>query len=352
MKNPRYKSCPYIGLPDQRYWKQSMSNMPGTAVDPVVTVPFKISPTDKVATAGSCFAQHIARNLVHRGFNYFVPERAPAQIPQSIAGKYNFGTFSARFGNLYTPRQLLQLFDRAYGDFVPAEKAWQHGNRYFDPFRPSIEPEGYMSLAHLEADCRRHLACVREMFENLDVFVFTLGLTECWRSKIDGAVLPVAPGCGFGEADDGRYEFYNFSASEVIADMTAFLTRLRRVNPASRVILTVSPVPLVATFEDRHVLVSTGYSKAALRVAADELERSFDNLAYFPSYEIITGQHSRGGYYGNDLREIEQSGVEHVMRVFFSHFAAIDGTSKSKSYTPVMATDIICEEELLVRGEA
>jgi hypothetical protein len=351
MKNPRYKSCPYIGLPEARYWKQSVSSVDGTAVDPVVKVPFKISPTDKVATAGSCFAQHIARNLVSRGFNYFVPERAPSHIPLAIAAKYNFGTFSARFGNLYTPRQLLQLFDRAYGDFVPEERPWQHADRYFDPFRPSIEPDGYMNLEHLEADRRRHLACVREMFETLDVFVFTLGLTECWRSKIDGAVLPVAPGCGFGEADDSRYEFYNFSTSEVIADMTSFLKRLRRVNPRSRVILTVSPVPLIATFEDRHVLVSTGYSKAALRVAADELERCFENLAYFPSYEIITGQHSRGSYYSSDLREIDHRGVEHVMRVFFTHFAT-GGNQVKNANAPIIATDVICDEELLVRGDA
>jgi len=36
--------------------------------------------------------------------------------------------------------------------------------------------------------------------------------------------------------------------------MTAFVRRLREVNPAARVILTVSPVPLVATAEPRHVL--------------------------------------------------------------------------------------------------
>ena len=38
--------------------------------------------------------------------------------------------------------------------------------------------------------------------------------------------------------------------------MNDFLGSLSKVNPRVRVILTVSPVPLVATFENRHVLVS------------------------------------------------------------------------------------------------
>jgi len=35
------------------------------------------------------------------------------------------GPFSALFGNLYTTVQLLQLFERAYGRFTPAEPAWR-----------------------------------------------------------------------------------------------------------------------------------------------------------------------------------------------------------------------------------
>ena len=36
-----------------------------------------------------------------------------------------FGLFSARFGNIYTARQLVQLFERAYGRFQPLDRSWQ-----------------------------------------------------------------------------------------------------------------------------------------------------------------------------------------------------------------------------------
>jgi hypothetical protein len=48
------------------------------------------------------------------------------------------------------------------------------------------------------------------MFEKLDVFTFTLGLTEAWRNRNDGAVFPLPPGVSGGEMNDQRYEFINF----------------------------------------------------------------------------------------------------------------------------------------------
>jgi hypothetical protein len=106
--------------------------------------------------------------------------------------------------------------------------------------------------------------------------------------------------------------------AEVVADMSTFLAKLALVNPRARVILTVSPVPLVATAADRHVLVSTVYSKSVLRVAAEELERNHANVQYFPSYEIITGPHACGQYFGEDRRSVTESGVNHVMKVFMA----------------------------------
>src|SRR5262249_21197263 len=158
--------------------------------------------------------------------------------------------------------------------------------------RPQIEPDGLASADDVETARVEHLASVRRLFETLDTLVFTLGLTEAWMSAKDGAVFPLAPGVTGGEPGDG-YIFHNFTAGEVAADLRVFIGELRRVNPRAKAIVTVSPVPLIATYEDRHVLVSTTYSKAALRVAAEsvaELER----VDYFPSFEIVTGSFNRG----------------------------------------------------------
>lgn len=350
---------PYRNLPAYNRWSRAVAEPDYPSVNPVASFPFKIAPEDKVATAGSCFAQHIARRLKASGYNYFVTEPGHALASERLAESFNYRIFSARYANLYTTRQLVQLIERAYGEREPADGYWSLPNgRFVDPLRPTIEPNGFSSLSELEADRVQHLASVRKMFEELDVFVFTLGLTEAWIDKHDGTVFPICPGVAGGTFDPDRHMFHNFSVSEVMEDMHNAIGRILEVNPSARFVLTVSPVPLVATAEDRHVLVSTTYSKSVLRVACDEMARVFaERVGYFPSYEIITGSFNRGRYFGDDLRSVTEEGVNHVMRVFMDTVS----TGGSHELPPSVATDdanstlrrlheiqqVVCEEELL-----
>lgn len=312
---------PYKALPDKAFWRRSVAMPAATDVDPVGVFDTRIDRRTKVATAGSCFAQHIARYLKTSGFKYYVAEPGHPILPESARTANNYGLYSARYGNIYTTRQLLQLFQRAFGKFTPEEDVWQEADDVFlDPFRPSAQPGGFISEAEMRADRAQHLTAVRMMFKKLDVFVFTLGLTECWRSISDGAVFPICPGVEGGSFDPSRHEFYNQSVDDVVADMEAFIDGLAKVNPAARIILTVSPVPLMATADPgAHVLAATSYSKSVLRVAAETLRQRFAHVDYFPSYEIITGAFNRGGYFAEDLRNVLEDGVSHVMRLFMRH---------------------------------
>ncbi|PHK95367.1 GSCFA domain-containing protein [Pseudoroseomonas rhizosphaerae] len=308
---------PYLGLPDHAFWSRAVSRpaLEG-AVDPLAGSPFTIGPRDAVATAGSCFAQHIARHLVAQGFTYLRTE-AGAEGP---ADPHGYDLFSARYGNIYTCRQLLQTFNRAYGLFEPQDDVWQRPDgRFIDAFRPRILEAGHESAAAVREAREPHLRAIRRAFEECDVFVFTLGLTEGWASRLDGAAYPLAPGVAGAGRPAGDYAFHNFTAAEVCADLAEFIDRLRAVNPAVRVILTVSPVPLIATYSARHVLPATIYSKSVLRVAAQEVADAMPGILYFPSFEIITGPQSRGRYYGEDLRSVTPEGVRAVMEVFSRH---------------------------------
>jgi hypothetical protein len=335
---------PYKSLPAKAFWKRSVAGVAAGDVDPVGIFDLRIDTQTKVATAGSCFAQHIARYLKNSGYCYYVAERGHPILPGRVRERMNYGLFSARYGNIYTARQLRQLFDRAYGHFTPAEDVWEAGPDIFvDPFRPTTQPGGYISREELLADRDQHLAAVREMFETLDVFVFTLGLTECWRSREDGAVFPVCPGVEGGTFDPQRYEFYNQPVEDVVADLTAFREGLKAVNPDAQIIFTVSPVPLVATAEPgAHVLSATTYSKSVLRVAAESMRQRFDNVHYFPSYEIIVGAFNRGAYYAPDLRNVLENGVSHVMGLFLKH-----ATGAAQSAEPEPRSERAEEDEHL-----
>lgn len=312
-------SHPYEHIEDYARWPTAVGRVDPSLVDPVVRFPMTLTRRHRVVTAGSCFAQHIGRYLKQEGFKYFVTERGHPVLDDETRDEFNYGIFSARYGNLYTSRQLLQLFERAYGKFMPDDDVWEGEAGFVDPFRPRIQPGGFATREELWSDRVQHFSAVRTAFEQLDVLVFTLGLTECWAAESDGAVFPLAPGVSGGQFDAAKYGFTNLTVDEVANDLQQFTRLLRKVNPLARIILTVSPVPLMATAVDQHVLVSTTYSKSVLRVAAQTAVESLKGVYYFPAYEIVTGNFSRGSYFADDLRSIREDGVKHVMSLFFKH---------------------------------
>jgi hypothetical protein len=314
---------PYKGQPDFQFWKSASGARSADELDPVVTTNFAIKKDDKIVTAGSCFAGHLAQHLAAGNFTHFVTEPGHPAISAELRRKYNYGVFSARYGNIYTGRQLRQLLERAYGIFHPVETHWRHGdNAVIDPFRPQIQPNGFLNVKELLADQSQHFSAVRLAIETMDYFVFTLGLTEAWIDRRDGAVLPLAPGVAGGVFDPDVHQFHNFTVDEVVQDIDSAFTLIRQHNTSAKFLLTVSPVPLNATAMARHILVSTTYSKAVLRVAAEYVCAKWDNAEYFPSYEIITAPHVRGRYFATDHRSVLDEGVEHVMRVFFRHYSS------------------------------
>jgi hypothetical protein len=312
---------PYLGKPDHQFWKSEPAIERPALFDPVVRTSFTIGRNEPVVTAGSCFAQHVARHLARRGFNFLVTEKAHPIIPAEVAEQFNYGLFTARYGNVYTARQLKQLLQRAYGLFEPAESVWRNdAGHIVDPFRPQIQEGGFACEDELHADRQVHFAAVRTAMETMSVFVFTLGLTESWIDMRDGAVFPLAPGVAGGEFDETKFAFRNLGVEAVVSDMQWSIDFIRERNPGARLLLTVSPVPLNATALDRHVFVSTTYSKAVLRVAAETICANNAMCDYFPSYEIITSPYARGRYYAADCREVTEDGVTHVMSTFLRHY--------------------------------
>lgn len=344
---------PYAQMKDHQMWRRAMSRVETHLVDPVVAPKFKIDHATRISTAGSCFAQHIARKIAEIGFHYYVPESGDG-LDEATRRRRNFGVFSARYGNLYTTHQLLQLFEEAFEGRAPVETAWARADgRFVDPYRPQIEPDGFADAAAVAAARREHLDHVRSAFRDADVLIFTLGLTESWRNKQDGFVFPLAPGVVGGSFDPAIHEFVNFDVSDVADALERFLEKLKVVNPQIRVLLTVSPVPLIATYEERHVLVSTTYSKSVLRVAAEMSARKRAWVDYFPSYEIITGSYAGGLYYEDDHREVRPIGVAHAMRCFVANY--VEGAVKTV-VTPAAAgvsnsaaedREILCDEEAI-----
>jgi hypothetical protein len=351
---------PYKSFDSRSFWSRAVaSNFDLDAIPDFFLS--MITKREKIASAGSCFASNIVPYLEKNGYNYLRNEEKPLSLKR-FSDNLGYDAFSARYGYIYTTRHLLQLYARSVGSFLPFETFWEIENKYVDPFRPglnyraeSAEEFIYLTTAHLKA--------VRKTFEEADTFFYTLGLTEAWVSSKDGAVYPACPGTISGEFDEKKYEFKNFTVQEIIDDFTEFATLLRRSNPTIKFILTVSPVPLVATASGKHVLHANTYSKSVLRVAAEELSKKLNNVFYFPAYEIISSpvawRNALGGHYESDLRNIKSTGIEEVMKTLFSTSTTFETNTVTSSSSKIeklnsLAQQVIkaqCDEELQDKDE-
>ncbi|WP_237213221.1 GSCFA domain-containing protein [Falsiroseomonas oryziterrae] len=342
---------PYARLPDRHFWRRTAAAWAAGEAGDIYRPKFSIDRDTPIATAGSCFAQHVTRALRKAGCNLLDVEPAPGLLPPDRWADFGYGLYSARYGNIYTARQLRNLVEAALGRRA-IEEAWEQGGRWFDPMRPAIEPGGFGSEEEMRALRRAHHAAIRRLIEQAGLLVFTLGLTECWMNAVEGHAYPVCPGTVAGEFDPARHIFRNLTVAEVVEDLRAVLALGREVNPALRLLLTVSPVPLVATATDAHVVVATAQAKAVLRAAAAEVAAGDPGVDYFPSFELVTS-HLSGDCFEADRRNVRAGAVERVMACFLGAcglgvpveaLPSAAGPAEAEDADEAEAMRVICDE--------
>ena len=279
-----------------------------------------IDKTTRLASAGSCFAMEIAHALQKSGYRYLVHE--PNRCPRGTYEVLQSGACaasSAAWGIIFNTPSFRQLVEKAFEVRRLPRILWtqefEGSRRYLDPFRENLAfptPEAY------EANYAEHVRAARETFCEMDVLIITLGLNEVWRLKADGAVFSRNP----WKTAAGLVEHRTLTVEENVQDLVRMTEILRAHNPAVKIIVTLSPVPLHATFAgaDRHVVVANAHSKAVLRVAAEEFANRCKDVYYFPSYEMVTVCLKEP--WAADQRHVTRAAVAQVMRLFHQLYDA------------------------------
>jgi hypothetical protein len=343
-------SHPYRTLPESAFWKSAISGRSIFDIANIWTPKHGIHRSDKIATYGSCFAVHIGPALRAHGYNWHISEPPPHGLGGESARELGYNLFSARTGNIYTGSLLRQWAQWARGISDPAEEEVVSANgRYYDPFRPRIEPDGFESLEELQGSRAQAVKSFHASIVESQHFIFTLGLTESWRNLKHGYEYPVCPGTACGTFDASVHGFKKMSFQDIYKDLQSAISIMRQANPSLKFIFTVSPVSLVATYSGNHVLPATVESKSVLRAVAAEL-MSLPFVDYFPSYELISSPVFRGMFFQGNQRSVHQAGVDFVMKHFFAALHPEDMAGDADGPPPPLetrSTEARCEEELL-----
>ena len=274
------KVHPVHRFEDWQVWPGSYRNPPADGNFPSMEDRgLKITSSTPIASMGSCFAREIRKVLLNKGYAYITEEmHHPAHVHASAAWERSYNTFSMR-----------QIFEYTFCDWRPEIRWWEspESKQIQDPYRRIIL---YESLEKAEEDLKSHIHHSRQAITKAEVFIITLGLTEIWEDKVDGSVICLPSGPYVNEGGDmSRYRFRVSRYAENLENLERIHQILAEHNPDCRMLVTVSPVHLWATFRnDSDIISASCNSKSTLRAAADEFVTRHDNVFYFPAFEMAT----------------------------------------------------------------
>ncbi|OJI94497.1 GSCFA family protein [Planktotalea frisia] len=241
---------------------------------------FKLQPAEKVFTVGSCFARNVEKHLARLGYN--LPGRE--YVPKELNNLPLDG-----FMNKFTPQSMLNEFLWA---FEPDEMP--DSSETFLPQADGTVIDGQlMSKINVSPERayerRQEITDTFRLSQDCRVVVFTLGLVEAWFDKKTGIYLNRALSQYNASLEPDRFELHVLSFEELYTATKRLMSILaKHGHPDLRILLTVSPVPLLATFTQKDVLSANTYSKSVLRTVAEHISYEFDQVDYFPSYESVT----------------------------------------------------------------
>jgi len=276
----------------------------------------KVVKSTQIASMGSCFAREIRKVLLKEGYAYIIEEaHHPASVHASAAWERTYNTFSMR-----------QIFEYTFGRWQPDLRWWTSpvSGKIQDPYRRIFL---YDSIDDAEADFERHRIHSRRALEKAEVFILTLGLTEIWQDKIDGSVICLPSGPYVKEGGDmSRYRFRVSRYNENLENLELIHELMAKHNPECRLIVTVSPVHLFATFrEDADVMTASCNSKSTLRAVTDEFVARHDNAFYFPAFEMATIYRPMIDQpifaQGKENFHVNQDTVDFIMEQFFKIYS-------------------------------
>ncbi|MEY8238710.1 MAG: GSCFA domain-containing protein, partial [Cycloclasticus sp.] len=278
-----------------------------------------INKSTAIGSAGSCFAMEIAEVLQEEGFNYVITELGDNPISEAIIDDYKVNSgkakYSANYGTIFNTPSLKQLAEKAFGlkkfRKILVDKST---NLYMDPYRENVyfnSPESYIN------DYDKHINAIQRSLLESEVFIFTAGLNECWELP-DKTVISRNPKIGLHQLIRSRV----LTVEENTKNILDFFNIVKSRNKNFKLILTLSPIPLMATARSNthHVIEANSHSKSVLRVAIDEAVKKEKEIYYFPSYELIT--ECVEDPWEEDHKHIKRSSVPRVVEMFYEMFLA------------------------------
>jgi hypothetical protein len=228
----------------------------------------------------------------------------------TLLEEYKFYTLPNPFGTIYDPLSIARLLNYALNNTLPHKNSYVESQGLFANLHTHSKFSG-LSQAEVELKLKGTTTSVHNFLKQTDWLILTFGTAWVYQYKATGELvanchkLPTAKFkkslCSLAQLTD--------SYSDLIAELTV-------QNPEIKIVVTVSPV--------RHLndtLPGNSLSKALLRLFSHELEKTYSNVYYYPSYEILIDDLRDYRFYKEDMIHPSEQAVSYIWEHFMSSFA-------------------------------
>ncbi len=308
---------------------------------PTVSPTFEIGAEDTIFAIGSCFARNVEKALEAAGKRVLSREFDLGEIGESLEDSANlFNKYSIH--SVYN--EIKWALER---DSFPGEDIiYDIGNgRYVDAQLGMAKLE--FPLETILAFRHRYLDAMTAVVD-ADVIILTLGYVETWFDTKLGIYLNVAPPSQVIKAEPERFEFRVLSYGDIIAALEALhALLLKHRKKPMKMLITVSPVPLLATFRNMDVLVANAYSKSVQRAALDEFLLDKTGVDYFPSYEFVTLSNPTVVWHRGDYRHVSHDIINLIMSNVLTHYVVGADGSPPQAQAAISKAGLLSSARML-----
>ncbi|GAB3202294.1 hypothetical protein ABID22_002623 [Pontibacter aydingkolensis] len=223
---------------------------------------------DKVMTIGSCFAEVIGSKLQ----------------------QHKVDVLTNPFGTIFNPVSVCRLLEAALGvKYNFEEHLVQHNGIWYayDLHSSISSPDKEKLLQQIE----ERLQLTSQYLQNSSLLILTLGTAVAYQLTQTSNIVA---NCHKLPAKNFNRTLLNLQDTQLYFEKT--LDYLKSINPALKVLFTVSPVRHV-----KETLPINSVSKSALRLLCHNLQERQQDVLYFPAFEIMMDDLRDYRYYKDDM---------------------------------------------------
>ena len=253
--------------------------------------PWKVSYSDNVMFAGSCFAASIGEQMLMR--------KMPAMINPA--------------GTVYNPVSVLNTLENLIsGKIFTLDDLYNYEGTWLSFFHHTdFSSEDHDSLIDKIND---RSVKAREFLSNSRFFFITFGTARVFRWKKTGTIVS-----NCHKIPAAQFETELLAVNDIVDRWVSLLDRLPEFNPDLKVVFTVSPV--------RHWkdgAHGNQVSKSVLFLAVEELQKHQSGPGYFPAYELLIDDLRDYRFYSDDMLHPSSSAIEYIWEKFSGAYFDIE----------------------------